>query len=146
MYKTKLGLSNCLVAAIIYFLALIVAMGYTNTTVFVWPFILLIGYVFLKEEDIWLKASAVKAVLVILFFMLVPIAFSFVYDIMDFINFFLRIAKTAEICDGFGIIAWLCDIVVIAEKVFLILLALLALKGKTIKLPFIDGCIRKHLS
>lgn len=34
----------------------------------------------------------------------------------------------------------------IVEKVFLLLLALFAFKGKTIKIPVVDNMIRKHLS
>ena len=144
MYKTKLGLSNCMVAGIIFLLALFVE--FNSLTMYMWPFILLVAYVLTKEEDLWLKASAVKAVMIILAFSLIPFAFSFVWDIIEFINFFLGIAEEMPVTDGFGImgtVQMLCEIV---EKIYLFLLAIFAFKGKTVKVPVIDGIIRKHIS
>lgn len=145
MYKTKLGLSNCMVAGIIFLLALITSF-YSASIIFSWPLVLLVAYVLLKEDDLWLKASAVKAVLVVLVFILVPILFSFVDNIISFINFFLRIADATPINDGWGIISFFEMLFSIVEKVFLLILSLSAFKGKTIKLPIVDNMIRKHLS
>lgn len=145
MNKTKLGISNCMVAGIIFLLALITSF-YSTAVIFAWPFVLLVAYVLLKEDDLWLKASAVKAVLVVLLFILVPILFSFINDIIDFINFFLSIAEATPVHDGWGIISFLEMLFDIVEKVFLLILSFLAFKGKTVKLPVIDNMIRKHLS
>lgn len=145
MYKTKLGMSNCMAAGLIFLLALVTSFQ-TASIIFAWPFVLLVAFVLVKENDLWLKASAVKAVLVLLFFLLIPICFSFVDDIISFINFFLGLAKTAPINDGFGIMNFLMNIFSIIEKVVLLVLALVAFKGKTIKLPVIDNLIRKHLA
>ncbi len=145
MYKTKLGMSNCMAAGFIFLLALVTSFQ-TASIIFAWPFVLLVAFVLVKENDLWLKASAVKAVLVLLFFLLIPICFSFVDDIISFINFFLGLAKTAPINDGFGIMNFLMNIFSIIEKVVLLVLALVAFKGKTIKLPVIDNLIRKHLA
>lgn len=145
MNKTKLGISNCMVAGIIFLLALITSF-YSTAIIFAWPFVLLVAYVLLKEDDLWLKASAVKAVLVVLLFILVPILFSFVDNILEFINFFLKIAEATPIQDGWGIISFFEMLFNIVEKVFLLLLALFAFKGKTIKIPVVDNMIRKHLS
>ncbi|NLL93891.1 MAG: hypothetical protein GX225_07145 [Clostridiales bacterium] len=145
MYKTKLGLSNCMVAGIIFLLALVTNFM-SASIIFAWPLVLLVAYVLLKEEDLWLKASAVKAVLVVLLFMMIPICFSFVNNIIQFINFFLGIAEATPIRDGWGVIAFFEMLFDIAEKIFLGLLAIMAFKGKTIKLPIVDGLIRKHLS
>ena len=141
MYKTKLGLSNCKVAGIIFLLALITSF-YSASIIFSWPLVLLVAYVLLKEDDLWLKASAVKAVLVVLVFILVPILFSFVDNIISFINFFLRIADATPINDGWGIISFFEMLFSIVEKVFLLILSLSAFKGKTIKLPIVDNMIR----
>lgn len=145
MNKTKLGISNCMVAGIIFLLALITSF-YSTAVIFAWPFVLLVAYVLLKEDDLWLKASAIKAVLVVLLFILVPILFSFVNNILEFINFFLKIAEATLIQDGWGIIDFFKMLFDIVEKVFLLLLALFAFKGKTIKIPVVDNMIRKHLS
>lgn len=145
MYKTKLGLSNCMVAGIIFLLALITTF-YSASIIFAWPFVLLVAYVLLKEDDLWLKASAIKAVLVVLLFILVPVLFSFVNNFIEFINFFLRIANATPIADGWNIIGFFEMIFDIIEKIFLLILSFLAFKGKTVKLPIIDNMIRKHLS
>lgn len=145
MYKTKLGLSNCMVAGIIFLLALITTF-YSASIIFAWPFVLLVAYVLLKEDDLWLKASAIKAVLVVLLFILVPVLFSFVNNFIEFINFFLRIANATPISDGWNIIGFFEMIFDIIEKIFLLILSFLAFKGKTVKLPIIDNMIRKHLS
>ena len=52
MEKTKLGISVSLMAAAVYLLGLL--SGYTVT-------ILLVGYILLKEEDMWLKKQSVGA-------------------------------------------------------------------------------------
>lgn len=153
MYKTKLGLSNFLVAGIIYLLALLVSYS-TESGSFAtvgdflraFPLMIFVGYVLSKETDLWLKASAVKAVLVVLFFTLVPVALSFVQNLLDFINFFLEMGKATPIRDGAGIMSFLILLTKICEKVFLLLLALFAFKGKTVKMPVIDGIIRKHIA
>lgn len=143
MNKTKLGISTGMLAAIIFLLA-IVTEFVNGGTVFALAFVLAVAYVLYKEEDMWLKACAVKAVCVVLIFTLVPFFFGFVDDIMKFINFFLQFADT-EIHDGFGIMSFIINIINVVEKVFLLLLALLAFKGKTIKLPVIENMIAKHL-
>lgn len=145
MNKTKLGISNCMVAGLIFLLALITSF-YSSSIMFAWPLVLLVAYVLLKEDDLWLKASAIKAVLVVLLFILVPILFSFIDNIIAFINFFLRIAEATPIQDGWGIVDFIEMLFDIVEKVFLLILTLLAFKGKTIKLPVVDNLIRKHLS
>lgn len=144
MNKTKLGMSTGMLAAIIFLLA-IVTEFVDSGWVFAMAFVGTVAYVLYKEEDLWLKACAIKAVLVVLIFTLVPFFFGFVYDVMDFINFFLQFAKTSDIVDGFGIMSFISNIVTIVEKVFLLILALFALKGKTIKLPVVDNMVSKHL-
>lgn len=147
--KTKLGVSSELLAGI-YFLMILsvcfVGSGAAGSSLFLYAAVVLGAYAMLKEDDLFLKASVIKGVLVLAFFTLIPVCLGFVYDIMDFINFFLRIAKTTPIQDGFGIISWLIMLCRIAEKVVFILLALFAFKRKTVKLPVIDSMINKHFN
>lgn len=143
MNKTKLGISTSMLAAFIFLLAIVtefVSAGW----VFSMAFVGIVAFVLYKEEDLWLKACAIKAVCVVLVFTLVPFLFGFVNDIMEFINFFLQFADI-QICDGFGIMNFFMNIISVVEKVFLLVLALLAFKGKTIKLPVIDKMVAKHL-
>ena len=69
MQKTKLGLSVGFMGAILCCAGMF--MGYTAT-------ILLAGYVILMEEDVWLKATAVKVVSIMTVFSLILAALSIV--------------------------------------------------------------------
>lgn len=142
--KTKLGLSNCLVASMFYFF-LFLSVFYSSA-VFAFPALVLGAYVLYKEEDLWLKASVVKGVLLLVFVCFICLCIGYVDDLLSFINFFINMADPlAVIKDGFGIANWIKDIIYVIEKVIFMLLAVFALGGKTVKLPVIDKLIAKHL-
>ncbi len=144
MNKSKLGISTCMTAGLVFLLAIIVE--FVNTSwVFTIPFVMLVAFILYKEEDLWLKASTLKAVLIVLLFTLISFFFGFVYDLFDFINFFLQwIPFRLE--DSIGVISWLKTIIFVFEKIFLLILAIMSFKGKTIKLPLIDNMIAKHIN
>lgn len=144
MSKTKLGLSTGLVAAM-FFLLLMMSV-FISTSLFALPALVLGAYVLYKEEDLWLKASVVKGFLLVAFVFFISICLGYVGDFLSFINFFLGIAETEQLRDGFGIISWIENIIRIIEKIFLMLLTISAFKGKTVKLPLIDKIIVKHIS
>lgn len=141
--KTKLGLSNCIVAAMFYFLAFLSI--YYSSGVFAIPALVLAAYVLYKEEDLWLKASVIKGIFLALFIGLLQVTVGFANDVMDFINFFLKMADAVPVYDEFGIIAEIKNLIHVAGKIFFISLSLVALKGKTVKLPVIDKMISKHI-
>lgn len=143
MNKTKLGVSTGMLAAIVFMLA-IVTEFVSDSWLFAMGLVAIVAYILYKEEDLWLKASAIKAIVIVLIFTLVPFLFGFAYDVMKFINFFLQFADI-QIADGFGIISFCITIINVVEKIFLLILAILAFKGKTIKIPVIDNMIAKHL-
>lgn len=143
MNKTKLGLSTNLVAAFVFALALVFT--FVNTGMVIGLALLVtVAYVLVKEDDMWLKSCVIKAVAVMIAFMFVTFAFSFVYDIMDFLNFFFQFAKF-RLYDKFGIIPFIMIFVDAFQKLFMLLLTLKALKGSTIKVPVVDNMIAKHL-
>lgn len=143
MTKTKLGLSNCLVAALFnFFLFLSV---FYSSSLFALPALVLGGYVLYKEDDLWLKASVIKGVLLVVLVCIISLCIGYVDDVIQFINFFLKIAKVAIIQDGFAIQNWVRDIIFVIEKIIFMVLSFMALAGKTIKLPVIDKIIIKHL-
>ena len=144
MNKTKLGISSCMEAGLVYLLA-IVTTFVSSSWVYAMPFVLLVAFVLYKEEDLWLKANALKAVFLSITVILVTFMFGFVNDILAFINFFLQFADI-RINDGFGIMAFITNIIDVVCKVFLLILSLTAFKGKTIKIPVIDNMIGKHIS
>lgn len=143
MNKTKLGVSTNLMAAIVFLLA-IVTRFVSNDMSLALAFVVVAAYILLKEDDLWLKSCVVKAVLILLVFWLVPFFFSFVTDLFQFLNFFLKFADFT-LWDKFGIMAFIQNIVFVFEKIFLLILAIKAFSGKTVKIPVIDNMVAKHL-
>ena len=143
MNRTKLGISNCLEAALFYLL-LFLSVFYSSG-LFALPALVLGAFVLYKEDDLWLKASVLKGTLLVVLVFFICLCIGYVDDVLSFINFFLGIAETAPLTDGFGIAAWIKDIIFVIEKILFMLLSLFALNGKTLKLPVIDGIIGKHL-
>ena len=142
--KTKLGLSNYLTASIFYFFLLLTL--FFNSGIFAWPALVLGAYVLYKEEDLWLRASVIKGILLVVFVCFICLCINYVDDLLSFINFFINIADPlAVLDDGLGIMNWLKDIIYVIEKIIFMLLALFALGGKTVKLPVIDKLIAKHI-
>ena len=76
--KTKLGVSAVLVAAGVYILA--IAGNYT-------AILLAAGYIFLVEDNDWLKKSALKAVATMLFFSFLLSVLGLVFDYPGYRNF-----------------------------------------------------------
>ena len=98
MNKTKLGVSTNLMAAFIYALAIVISFV-SSGMAFTLALVVTVAYILYKEEDMWLKSSAVKAVAIVLVFMLVPFLFGFVYDIMDFLNGYCSSCPDRSSCD-----------------------------------------------
>lgn len=110
------------------------------------PALVLGAYVLYKEEDLWLRASVIKGILLVVFVCFICLCINYVDDLLSFINFFINIADPlAVLDDGLGIMNWLKDIIYVIEKIIFMLLALFALGGKTVKLPVIDKLIAKHI-
>jgi uncharacterized membrane protein len=63
---------------------------------------------------------------------------------MDFLNFFFQFADF-RLYDKFAIIPFITTIIDVLEKLFLLLLAIKALKGQTVKVPVVDDMVAKHL-
>lgn len=143
MNKTKLGISTNLMAALVFMLAIVTTFVSSDMSLAL-AFVLVVAYILWKEEDLWLKSCAVKSVAIVLVFMLLPFAFGLVYDVFDFLNFFLQFADF-RLYDKFGIMAFIQNIVYVFEKLFLLLLAIKALKGQTVKIPVVDKMVAKHI-
>lgn len=77
MQKTKIGISVGVMGAVMYFASLFG--GYI-------PMLLLAGYIFLKEENIWLRKAAFKAVALMLVFSACGAVISSVNDILGIFN------------------------------------------------------------
>ncbi len=135
MQKTKLGISVPLLAAAVYFTALLG--GFT-------PLVIVVGYILLCEENEWLRHNAIKAVVIYLLVALIPTALGFVDDVFGFFNviigwfgsFYLRWPGNID------------SLVVIAVRLLgdLILLfsGIRALKMGGVPTPKVDSLINKH--
>ena len=136
--KTKIGLSAGAYAFFTWLLALYG--GYI-------PIAIAVGYVLIFETNEWLRVSVVK----VLFFMIaLSLLTSALYIIPDLFEMFDDWAGVFNGNVPYGklnkVIGALMDMVTIFKTVFFIILALMALKMKTIRIGFIDKFAEKHLS
>lgn len=134
--KAKLGISVGLLGAATYLIALFG--GYI-------PLLLLVGYILIIEENIWLKKAAIKSMALCLFFSLINSVIglipSLIYLIDDLLNIFDNSFSLPTIT---SIIIFLQSAVSLVKTVFLLGLGITALNQGTIKFPFIDKLIDKH--
>ena len=77
MQKTKLGISVGLMAAAAYFLGLYG--GYVITVV-------LVGYILLKEEDLWLKKQSVRALALMILFSVLSTAINLTPNLLNLLS------------------------------------------------------------
>ena len=138
MEKSKLGISVCLLGALVFL------SGYLGITTLV----LVGGYVLLKEENQKLKKSVAYSVALYLVFLVVSIALGLVGNVFDILNFNGWMYSVDVINTIYGIIrailSTLGTIVSVAEKVAFGLFAVCALMGKEIKIAFLDKFVEKH--
>lgn len=137
MQKTKLGISIGFMGAILCCAGMF--MGYTAT-------LLLAGYVILMEEDVWLKATAVKVVSIMAVFSLIIATLSIIPDAIGLLNYFVALfGGSFSVLFLTNLTYFLQQVVSLAETVVFLMLALKVLKMDTISVPVVDGLITKHM-
>ena len=137
MQKTKLGISIGFMGAILCCSRMF--MGYTAT-------LLLAGYVILMEEDVWLKATAVKVVSIMTVFSLIIATLSIIPDAIGLLNYFVALfGGSFSVLFLTNLTYLLQQFLTLAETVVFLMLALKALKMDTINVPVVDGLITKHM-
>jgi uncharacterized membrane protein len=136
MKTTKLGISVGFMGAILCGLGLFG--GYFLT-------IAAVAYVLIREENMWLRKTAIKVLVLTFAFPLLhtiigflPDTVKFINDVMYLFDDYFKVEKLSEI------VTVLKDIVNIAEYVVFILLGILAFSQRTIRLPLVDKIIDKH--
>ncbi len=138
MEKTKLGISVCLMGALVFLT------GYVGLTALV----LVGGYVLLKEESRTLKKYAVYTLVLYLVFLAASMVIAFVGNVFDVLNFKSWMYSVDVISTIYGIIrailSTLSSILSIAEKLVFGLFAVGALTGKEIKIAALDKLVEKH--
>lgn len=137
MQKTKMGISVGVLGSAIYFLGLF--SGYT-------VILLLVGYVLLFESNEWLRKSAVKAVMVMLFASIAMAVLNFIPEAVDFID------SLAGMFGGYvsasillKIVNMLAGIVEMVENVLLLVLGIKAVNQGTVNIPVLDKLIARHM-
>ena len=130
MQKTKLGLTTGIVAALAFLMFLFG--GYTTG-------LLAVGYILICEQNSWLKASAVKALLLAIVFSvlnfivyLLPDLISILSSLLEIFGSHLYISFISNVANFFSEVLSLVRWVVFAG------FAALALKNKSVPLKSID--------
>lgn len=137
MEKTKLGISVCLLAFLLYLSGLV-----SSLVLF-----LIAGYILLQEQDPWLRKAAVKAAVIMAAFAL---AFGAV-DILDellgagsslfsSLRIFRAVFEVPKMLTTF-----LESLLMIVRTVVLIAMGALALKKKDVSAGPLDKLINKHM-
>lgn len=138
MQKTKTGLSVGLMAAIVYFTGL-----FSNGLLVA---VILAGYILLFEENVWLKKSAVKAVMVIILFTTLAVVINLIPDLISMIsNIVAAFEGSFTIRPLAYIISAITIVINIIEKILLIVLGAKALKQSTIPVPIVNKMIEKYM-
>lgn len=135
MEKSKLGISVGLLAAIMFFLALI------NTT----AAILIAGYVLLRESNEWLKKAAVKMVIVLVAFGVLLSCTGIIDDAMDAMNSLISNFTYRTIHFPLNLDNIVNYLLYILRDLLLLVLGFNALSMGTVKLGFFDKIINKHM-
>ena len=116
------------------------------------PLLLLAGYILLCENNYFLRMSALKALLIVLFASLLSVLCTLIPDVLfDFIDkitrifgaetYFNNLKAVSKINQIFSFLAW---IVSTCKLLLLLLLAFLACKIKTLPIPFVDKLYDKY--
>ena len=137
MEKTKLGISVGLMGALLYALGLFG--GYFLT-------VAAVVYVLWREESVWLKQTAVKALALTFLFPIISLAIGVIPDLVGLVQSVLNLFDvffSMEVV--LEIEAILRSILNILEYVVFILLGVMALGKKTIRVPLVDSLVEKHL-
>jgi uncharacterized membrane protein len=104
-----------------------------------------VAYVLLREENMWLRKTAIKVLVLTFAFPLLHTIIGFLPDLVKFINdvmyLFDDYFKVEKLS---AIVTVLKDVVNIAEYVVFVLFGVLSFSQRTIRLPLVDKLIDKH--
>ena len=139
MQKTRFGISVGLVGMGVFLVCFFG--GYAAA-------IILSGYILLFEENMWLKKTAAKGVILLVAFSLLSALIAFIPDILRLLNGFSTLFDGDYIeAEVLNKIINVIDIIIeICEKVLFIVLGIKALKQRTLKIPVIDALINKSMN
>ena len=137
MNKSKLGISVGLVGFIVFMMGMF--SGYLLT-------VALGVFILCFEEDRWLRRSAVKAIMVLITFSLLRYAVGIVPELLSIADGCLNLF---EVNFDYNIVVRITNVITnivsFAENIVLLILAILALKQMTIRIPVVDKMINKYI-
>ena len=138
MNKTRLGISVGLMAALVWLLGL-----YAGWVALV----LVVGYVMVAEESMWLKKQALRAVAIFLMFAILGTALNVIPNLLGLVSDFAQFARVYLNFTRINNLFYLLGTIVSMAKTYLILvLSILMLFGKNFKIPLVDSFIDKLLN
>lgn len=134
--KTNLGITVTLVGAALYFLYLFYGMT---------ALLIVSLYIFLKEEDYWLKQTAVRAIVMGCMFSALALCFSLIPSGISVINLALGFLDERLSATEIQNLAYLGrDAVNFFEKIIFLLLGFKTLKGENATFAQADQLVNKH--
>lgn len=138
MQKTKLGISVGLLGALTYLL------GYFGGSLVL---TVLVGYILMFEDNLWLKKAAVKAIVVYVglyalagLIGLIPGALNVVFDFFGLFNLSIYLSFITKL---FDVISTFISFV---RTALMLLLGVKALSQGTIAIPVVDRFVEKHFA
>ncbi len=137
MEKTKLGISVSLLLGILYLFGIFG--GYIITGIAV-------GYVLLREENAWLKKQSVRVIALMLLFSLLGAAIDLIPDILGVFTKLLEVFSVFYYFSFFrSVFGVLGAVLAVLRTVCFAGLGVLAVFGKTVKLPIVDPIVDKYM-
>ncbi len=136
--KAKAGMAVGLLAAGMAFLGMFSVVA----------LVIVAAYVFLKEEDTWLRKAAVRAVGVVVLFAIVTGLLGVFFDVFRVINNSIGLFKNPlsalyTVTDVETILLYIINGI---ETIVLFILGIFSLSMKSIRIPFVDKMIDKHMA
>ena len=135
MEKTRLGITISLMGGALYFIGL---MGMT-------PLIIAAGYVLIMEGNQWLRRVAVKAVAVVLFFVILSHIISLIGESSSLLNNIVMLFNgTINLATLNRIISIARNIIMLIQTLVLLLLGFKAMKMGDVRVGAVDKAIDKN--
>ena len=135
MEKTKLGVSVGLMGAGLYFLGAVSLI----------PAVLLAGYVLLREENEWLRKTAVKMLAIVIGFALASLAISAVQEIFSILHYVVGWIFSNSISVPLNLDSICRNVLSLVEFLLLFALGFNALGKGSMKVGFADKIVEKHM-
>ena len=136
MQRTRLGISVGLLGAALFFAGLIGIL----------PLLLLVGYVLLLEENVWLKRTAIKVAAIVLSFAVVSAILGFGDNLYSVLHALWSLGGgQLSMAWYHDILSILKNIVWVAQTVILLIGGFRALRQGSIPVKPIDRTIGKHI-